>query len=84
MRRLKRRISHRQFLDWVQFHKVHPIDGDQRRDHLLAMAVLYSARAAGDEKLEYADLIVSPFDEQEVEGVPGLDPAILAAFSASD
>lgn len=82
MRRLKRRISHRQFLDWVQFHKVHPIDGDQRRDHLLALAVLYSGHSP--ESIKYEDLMPDPFEAQETGGVPGLDPAILAAFSASD
>lgn len=82
MRRLKRRISHRQFLAWVQFHKVHPIDGDQRRDHLLALAVLYSGHSP--ETITYDSLVPDPFTERVEANVQGLDPAILAAFSASD
>ena len=79
MRRLKRRISRRQFLDWVQFHRVHPVDGDKRRDHLLALSVLYAARAAGDSSIEYEDLIPDPF-EPTAEG----DLAtIVQAFQAS-
>jgi len=79
VRRLKRRISRRQFLDWVQFQKVHPIDGDKRRNHLLALAVLYAARAAGDSNIEYEDLMPDPFEPTAEDDMA----VILQAFQAS-
>lgn len=79
MRRFKRRISRRQFLTWVQFHRIHPVDGNRQRDHLLALAVLYAARAAGDSTIEYDDLVPDPF-----EATPEDDMAtIVQAFQAS-
>jgi hypothetical protein len=80
VRRFKRRISRRQFVAWSRFHLIHPVDGGQKRDHLLALSVIYQARAAGD-KLEYDDLMPNPFEGEE-DSNP-LDPAILAAFAAS-
>lgn len=79
MRRLKRRISRRQFSDWAQFHKLHPVDGDRQRDSLLALAVVYLARAAGDQELQVDDLLPDPF-----EATPADDMAtIIGAFQAS-
>lgn len=82
MHRLKRRISRRQFNDWIQFHKVRPIDGDHRRDHLLALSVLYAARAVGDNEMQYEQMMVDPFESADQDAF-GLDPEILKAFAAS-
>lgn len=80
VRRLKRRISRRQFLAWVKFHGIHPIDGDKRRDHLLAVIATRVSRAVGDNPpIEYEALIADPF-----EATPDDDMAtIVQAFQAS-
>lgn len=79
VRRMKRRISRRQFLDWVQFQRVHPIDGDKQRDHLLALAVIFLARQAGDTSLEYDQLIPDPFEPTAEDDMA----VIMQAFKAS-
>lgn len=78
MRRLKRRISRRQFSAWIQMHRIHPIDGDKRRDHLLALAVVCLSSQT-NRPIEYEDLIPDPF-----EATPDSDmQTVLQAFQAS-
>ncbi len=43
-------------------HTVRPIDGDRRRDNLLAQCVVYLARAAGNNDLQFDQLINDPFE----------------------
>lgn len=67
---------------WIQFNKIRPIDGDRKRDNLLAMATIYLARAAGNSDLEMDDLLPDPFDSGK-SAFPGLDPAIIEGFAKS-
>jgi len=79
VRRLKRRISRRQFITWTQFHKLRSLDSDYRRDHLLALQTIYLARAAGNNALEYDQLIPDPFDATPQDDIA----TIMQAFQAS-
>jgi len=85
VRRLKRRISIKQFHRWVAFSSVNPLDAADRFDQAIArfIVVYLASKGVKDAKMEdYLPYRIRRDDDGE-EGATGLDPEILNAFVKS-
>jgi hypothetical protein len=92
--KLQRSISHRQFLRWVIFDRIHPIDSRERNDAIVArigalILTQHGAKDITEEKLNTARFIPKIRAEKEPrrrrsKKMANLDDAIFEAFGKSD